>query len=160
MSLFGKLLLILLVLQNQDNKSIKDQIKEDKSPVVIKAKNLKIENQSRKATFSEDVVATKSDMVMTCNTLVAYYNESGNIDKFDCIGDVYLKRKEKQATSRKATFDNKKEIITMTGSPYYTDGENKFWGEIVEYDIGKDEVNVKNIKAVVRVKDEKRRESK
>lgn len=160
MNLLSEILLILLVLQSQGNRTIKEQIKEDRSPIVIKAKNLKIENQHKKATFSENVVATKSDMVMTCNVLVAFYNENGRIERFDCTGDVHLTIKEKEATSQKAVFDNLKEIITMTGSPYYTDGENRFWGEVVEYDLVKDEVNVRNIKAVVKIKDERKREKK
>lgn len=158
MNLVGDILLILLLLQSQENRTIREQIKEDRSPIVVKAKNLKIENQYKKATFSENVVATKSDMVMTCNVLVAFYNENGKIERFDCTGDVHLTIKERQATSQKAVFDNLREIITLTGSPYYTDGENKFWGEVVEYDIVKDEVNVRNIKAVVKVKDERKRE--
>ncbi len=152
MSLF-KVLLSVLILQSPDAGSLKDQIREDKSPVEIKAKKLKIENKNRKATFSEDVIAVRSDMKMTCNQLTAYYTENGNVDRFECTGNVVLKKGEKNATSDKALYDNAKSLVTMTGNPYYSDGDNRFWGEIVEYDLDRDEVNVKNIKAVIKIKD-------
>jgi len=155
MMVLGKILIALLLLQNQDARPIKDRIKEDKSPIVIKAKHLKIENQNRKATFTEDVLATKSDMKMTCDVLVAFYGESGSIDKFECNGNVKLEMSNRQAFSKKAVYDNLKSMITMTGEPYYTDGDNKFWGEVVEYDVERDEINVKNIKAVVKIKEDR-----
>ncbi len=157
MNTVTQLLILFLLFQSPEIKSIKEQIKEDKSPVEIKAKRLKIENQNKKATFSEDVIAIRSNMKMTCDKLIAYYNDSGNIDKFECIGNVNLKRGEKMATSDKAVYDNTKSLITMTGNPYYSDSENRFWGDVVEYDLNSDEVNVKNIKAVIKIKEEKKK---
>jgi len=155
MSTLCKILVALLLLQNQEAKPLKERIKEDKSPILIRAKHLRIENQNRKATFTDDVQATRSDMKMTCDVLVAFYSESGNIDKFECEGNVRLEMNRRRAFSKKAIYDNLKSTITMTGEPYYTDGENQFWGEVVEYDIEKDEINVKNIKAIVKIKEDK-----
>lgn len=155
MSIALKIIFLSLILINSETRSIKETIKEDKSPVEIKAKRLKIENQNHKATFTEEVVATRSDMRMTCDQLIAFYNESGNIERFECIGNVNLKKGNKVATSEKAVYDNAKSLITMTGNPYYTDGENRFWGDVVEYDLEKDEVNVKNIRAVIKLKESK-----
>ncbi|MCX7943810.1 MAG: hypothetical protein N2746_04815 [Deltaproteobacteria bacterium] len=151
-----KIIAIILILLSPEAKSIKEQIKQDNSPVEIKAKKLKIENQNRKAIFTGDVEAIRTDMKITCNQLVAYYNEKGSIDKFECIGNVNLKKGEKVATSDMAVFEYTKSLVTMTGNPYYSDGENKFWGEVVEFDLDKDEVNVKSIKAIIKVKEDKR----
>lgn len=152
---FLKFTLSIFLLLYLNPKSVKEQIKEDKTPIEITARFLKIENQSKKATFEQEVMAIRGDMTMTCDKLIAYYNDIGNIDKFECIGNVKLMRGEKKATSNKAVYENDKALITMTGNPYYTDGENRFWGEIVEYDLDKDVVNVKNIKAVIKIKEEK-----
>ncbi|MCX7957479.1 MAG: hypothetical protein N3B13_00335 [Deltaproteobacteria bacterium] len=155
MNFLFSIVMTVVIFLGSDAKSVKEQIKEDKSPVEIKAKRLKIENQQRKATFSEDVIAIRGDMKMTCNQLTAYYNEGGSIEKFECLGNVTLTRGEKTATSDRAVYENAKSMVTMTGNPYYTDKENRFWRDIVEYDLDRDEVNVKNIKAVIRVKEEK-----
>jgi lipopolysaccharide transport protein LptA len=144
-----------LLFQTQETQPLKEQIKKDKSPVEIKAKKLKIENQNKKATFSDNVVATRSDMKMSCDLLIAYYNESGNIEKFECNGNVKLTKGERVATSEKAVYDNKNSSVTMTGNPYYSDGENQFWGDVVEYDLNSDVVNVKNIRAVIKIKEQK-----
>ncbi|MGB9600682.1 MAG: lipopolysaccharide transport periplasmic protein LptA [Myxococcota bacterium] len=155
MSFLGKIMILLILFQTQETRPLKEQIKEDKSPIEIKAKRLKIENQNKKATFSDNVVVTRSDMKMTCDLLMAFYNENGKIEKFECIGNVKLTKGERVATSNKAVYDNRNSTVIMTGNPYYSDGENRFWGDVVDYDLENDVVNVKNIKAVVKIKGQK-----
>lgn len=114
----------------------------DGAPIEIEADELKVEDQSSKATFVGNVVVVQGDSQLKTRKLVVFYDGSAagggatsaatggqDISRLEAYGSVYIKSKDQTATGDQANFDMKSEIMVMTGQQVtLTQGPNQVVG--------------------------------
>ncbi|MBA5777018.1 lipopolysaccharide transport periplasmic protein LptA [Stappia sp. F7233] len=93
----------------------------DREPIQIEAKELKVQDKSQSAVFSGDVLVTQGDAILKTQRLVVYYDGSAagavqqRISKLEASGRVYIASKDQTATGEEATFDMNSQVMVMTG---------------------------------------------
>ncbi|NVK33885.1 MAG: LPS export ABC transporter periplasmic protein LptC [Rhodobacteraceae bacterium] len=115
----------------------------DGAPIEIEADELKVEDQSSKATFLGNVVVVQGESQLKTRKLVVYYDGSAtgagtssgvgsggqDISRLEAYGSVYISSKDQVATGDRANFDMKSEIMVMTGQTVtLTQGPNQVTG--------------------------------
>lgn len=113
----------------------KDSLKNDqqKNPLEIQADKLQSENEGKKFVFSGNVVSTWGDLIIKSDVLEVYANPetktdrkkateditqaSQDLDKIIAIGNVDITKGDRRAKGDRAHYDNKKQIIVITGEP-------------------------------------------
>lgn len=113
----------------------KDSFKkgQNKSPVEIKAEKLRSENEGKKFIFTGNVLSTWGDLIIKSDILEVYANPksktdrktanddvsqaSQDLDKIIAIGNVDITKGDRRAKGDRADYDNKKQIIVITGEP-------------------------------------------
>lgn len=134
---------------------------EERQGVEIQSDKMRSENEGKKIIFSGNVLCTWGDLEIKSNILEVYANPvskvsrkkatsdakqaSQDLDKIIAIGDVRIKKGDRKATGDRAHYDNKKQIIIITGDPNVTawEGENIIKGGKMTFYLEKDlfEVN-------------------
>ena len=102
-------------------------------PIQIEAAALEMINRKKQATFSGGVKVLKGDATMKSKVLVAFYDNAGSIKsatpgpggnssirRLEAKGHVVVTQKDQIATSEKAVFDTKANLITMSGDVVLT----------------------------------------
>lgn len=93
----------------------------DREPIQIEAKELKVQDKDQSAVFSGDVHVTQGDSVLKTQRLVVYYAGSATdgvqqrISKLEASGRVYIASRDQTATGEQATFDMNRQVMIMTG---------------------------------------------
>lgn len=93
----------------------------DREPIQIEAKELKVQDKTQSAVFSGDVLVTQGDAVLKTQRLIVYYDGSAagavqqRISKLEASGRVYIASKDQTATGEEATFDMERQVMVMTG---------------------------------------------
>ncbi|MTI17775.1 lipopolysaccharide transport periplasmic protein LptA [Rhodobacteraceae bacterium RKSG542] len=99
---------------------------DSKEPIEIEATNLQVQDQSKSATFSGNVIVTQGESKLKTNKLVVFYSGSmadqgeqnavqQTISRIEAYGNVYISSKDQVATGDEASFDMDKELMVMTG---------------------------------------------
>lgn len=111
-------------------------------PIQIESDKLEVRDTDGVAIFTGNVNVVQGETLMKAGRMTVYYARtegaptaaaagqgSGNIDKLEVDGKVYVKSATQVATADKATFDMKTEILVMTGNEVVlTDGPNVIVG--------------------------------
>lgn len=93
----------------------------EREPIQIEAKELKVQDKDQSAVFSGDVVVTQGDAVLKTQRLIVRYDGSAaggvnqRISKLEASGRVYISSKDQTATGERATFDMGRQLMVMTG---------------------------------------------
>lgn len=93
----------------------------EREPIQIEAKELKVQDKDQSAVFSGDVVVTQGDAVLKTQRLVVRYDGSAaggvnqRISRLEASGRVYISSKDQTATGERATFDMTRQLMVMTG---------------------------------------------
>ena len=121
--------------------------KQEKNPLQIQSDKLRSENEGKKFIFSGNVLSTWGDLEIKSDILEVYSNPktkvkrkkatddlsqaSQDLDKIIAIGNVDIKKGERRAKGDRAHYDNKRQIIIVTGEPTATawEGENIIRGK-------------------------------
>jgi lipopolysaccharide export system protein LptA len=139
------------------NKS-KDLLKKEqsKSPIEITSDKLRSENEGKKFIFSGNVFSIWGDLEIKSDILEVYSNPksktgrekpkedttqpSQDLDKIIAIGNVKIKKGDRRAMGDRAHYDNKKQIIVITGEPNATawEGKNIIKGKKMIFEMEKD----------------------
>ncbi|MDH3257236.1 MAG: hypothetical protein OEM27_06435 [Nitrospinota bacterium] len=123
-------------------KSKEDLKKEQKKqPIEIQSDKLRSENEGKKFIFTGNVLSTWGDLEIKSDILEVYSNPkdkseqkktteglnqtSQDLDKIIAIGNVKIKKGDRRATGDRAHYDNKRQIIIVTGEPNATAWEGK-----------------------------------
>ena len=152
--------LSLLVLgpANTFSSKARDSINKEqkKNPIEIQSDKLRSENEGRKFIFSGNVVSVWGDLEIKSDILEVYSNPKKNkgsrksqgdakrpdqdLDKVIAIGNVKIKKGDRRATGDRAHYDNKKQIIIITGDPNATawEGDNIIRGSKMIFVMEKD----------------------
>ncbi|MEP3430120.1 MAG: LptA/OstA family protein [Roseibium sp.] len=100
-------------------------------PIEIEASELQVEDNSKLATFTGDVVVIQGETRLETQQLKVFYDGNGNgngeaasagavpaqqeISRLEADGGVYISSKDQTATGDAASFDMAREIMIMTG---------------------------------------------
>lgn len=134
---------------------------QEKQSLEIQSDKMRSENDGKKITFSGNVLSTWGDLEIQSDILEVYANPKSKVsrekattdaaqarqdlDKIIAIGNVRVKKGDRRAKGDRAHYDNKKQIIIMTGEPNVTawEGENIIKGGKMTFYLDRDlfEVN-------------------
>ncbi|WP_428528734.1 LptA/OstA family protein [Roseibium sp.] len=101
-------------------------------PIEIESNELKVEDQTKVATFIGDVVVIQGDTRLETSQLKVFYDGDGQaagnenstggavpaqqeISRLEATGGVHISSKDQTATGDAANFDMKTEVMVMTG---------------------------------------------
>ena len=130
-------------------------------PVKIEANTLEVRDKQRQATFIGKVKLTQGDMVLNCDSLVIFYEDTsaapptaqkkgappaatagpglggGNqqIKRAEAKGNVLVTQKDQTAKGDNGVFDVKSNNITLIGSVVVTQGTNVLRGDRMVVDL-------------------------
>lgn len=100
---------------------------QENNPIEIQSDKMRSENEGKKFIFSGNVHSVWGDLEIKSNILEVYSNpkkESADIsqtnqdlDKIIAIGNVKIKKGDRRAKGDRAIYDNRKQIIIITGKP-------------------------------------------
>lgn len=123
----------------KSKESLKNEQK--KQPIEIQSDKLRSENEGKKFIFSGNVLSTWGDLEIKSDILEVYSNPEGksnrkkatgnvdqtsqDLDKIIAIGNVNIKKGDRRAKGDRAHYDNKGQIIIVTGEPHATAWEGK-----------------------------------
>ncbi len=85
---------------------------------------------------------TRGADTLTCKRLAAQLDESDQVEKATCDGDVRFDRAEKTVTCEKATYDEVAAKLICEGNPVIRSGAITVKGELLTYDLAQDEVTM------------------
>ncbi len=116
----------------------RDSLKPDneKKPIEIQSDKLRSVNEGKKFIFSGNVLSTWGDLEIRSDILEVYTNPESkgsrkkanadadptpqDLEKIIAIGNVDIKKGDRRAKGDRAVYDNKKQIIIITGEPHVT----------------------------------------
>ena len=134
---------------------------QEKNPIEIQSDKLRSENEGKKFTFSGNVHSVWGDLEIKSDVLEVYSNPkkasadisqaNQDLDKIIAIGNVKIKKGDRRAKGDRAHYDNKKQIIIITGEPNATawEGENIIRGKKMIFVMEKDLFKVEGRVVVV-----------
>ena len=107
----------------------------ERTPIVINADSLEVDDTKKVVTFTGHVDARENDLIMTCEKLLLYYTDkptdSGSedagikIDKIVATGDVKVIRPDGGvAVAEQAIYYQSDEKIILTGNPKVKQGQD------------------------------------
>ena len=129
---------------------------QEKNPIQIQSDKLRSENEGKKFIFSGNVLSTWGDLEIKSDILEVYSNPktkvkrkkatddlsqaSQDLDKIIAIGNVDIKKGDRRAKGDRAHYDNKRQIIIVTGEPTATawEGENIIRGKKMTFVLAED----------------------
>lgn len=134
---------------------------QEKLALEIQSDKMLSENEGKKITFSGHVLSTWGDLEIKSDILEVYANPISKVsrekattdatqarqdlDKIIAIGNVRIKKGDRRAKGDRAHYDNKRQIIVITGEPNATawEGENIIKGGKMTFYLERDlfEVN-------------------
>ncbi len=134
---------------------------DSSQPIEITADSLAVNNATRVATFSGEVVAGQGTMRMTADRIVVSYageggGDTGKIDKLRAEGKVFLSNGAETAKGDWADYDVASGSVTMGGGVVLTQGENAISGERLTIDLnaGTGEISGGRVKSIFQPKTE------
>ena len=112
------------------------QPNNENQSIEIQSDKLLSLNEGKKFIFGGNVVSTWGDLEIRSDILEVYANPKSKVnrknvtadagqarqdlDKIIAIGNVEIKKGDRRAKGDRALYDNKKQIIIITGEPYAT----------------------------------------
>lgn len=116
-------------------------------PIKIDSASLEVRDKDKTATFAGDVQLVQGDTVLTCKTMVVFYNtdaknaaskdgaDSKSIRRIEVLGDVVVTQKDQKATADKGLFDMQTNVITLVGNVVISQGQNVVKGDRLSVDL-------------------------
>ncbi|MDB5539715.1 MAG: LptA [Devosia sp.] len=85
-------------------------------PVKVTADGFTIDQNNKNATFSGNVVITRTGLTLWADKVVVIYGSGGegDIDSLTATGQVRIKTSTQEATGSKATFDPDSQVLRLT----------------------------------------------
>jgi lipopolysaccharide export system protein LptA len=99
-------------------------------PVNVSADDFTIDQNNNNATFSGNVVITRTGLSMWADKVVVLYGSGGqsDIDSLTATGNVRIKTESQDATGAKATFDPDTLILRLSGNVTVINAQGKLNG--------------------------------
>ncbi len=109
--------------------------------------------QGHQATFSGHVHVAQAGYTLTCDRLTVFYGAGQKVERLVADGHVRVVQGDRVVTSERAELNNKKRLLTLTGEPVVTQGENVLKGELITLDLATNQVKVAQVRARLKVGD-------
>jgi len=132
--------------------SLKGYIFQESKPIDITSDSLKVFHKDHYGLFTGHVVADRKDVKLHCEELRTEMDEKDLVERLICKGKVLIFMGQKEARGDKAVFDNKTDLITVTGNPSLKDGEDFMEGEIVLMNLTDDTVQIEKPRGKIKTK--------
>lgn len=99
-------------------------------PVNVSADDFTIDQNNNNATFSGNVVITRTGLQLWADKVVVLYGKGGqsDIDSLTATGNVRIKTESQDATGAKATFDPDTLILKLSGNVTVVNAQGKLNG--------------------------------
>jgi lipopolysaccharide export system protein LptA len=99
-------------------------------PVNVSADDFTIDQNNNNATFSGNVVITRTGLQLWADKVVVVYGSGGqsDIDSLTATGNVRIKTDSQDATGAKATFDPDTLILRLSGNVTVVNAQGKLNG--------------------------------
>ena len=99
-------------------------------PVNVSADDFTIDQNNNNATFSGNVVITRTGLKLWADKVVVLYGSGGqsDIDGLTATGNVRIKTDSQDATGAKATFDPDTLILRLSGNVTVVNAQGKLNG--------------------------------
>lgn len=99
-------------------------------PVNVSADDFTIDQNNNNATFSGNVVITRTGLQLWADKVVVLYGTGGqsDIDSLTATGNVRIKTESQDATGAKATFDPDTLILRLSGNVTVVNAQGKLNG--------------------------------
>jgi lipopolysaccharide export system protein LptA len=112
-------------------------------PIKITAKTLVADNKRGTVTFKGNVVATRGEMVISSDALIASYSNKGKeIDQITAQGNVRVTQGDTVAVGQKAVFYNAEQKVVLSQEAKVWQGRNEVSGETITVFLGEDRMVV------------------
>ncbi len=100
------------------------------SPVEVTADQFVVDEASSSATFTGNVVVTRTDLKLWADKVVVNYGEGGitNITDLVATGGVRLQTEGQLATGERATFDPRSQVLRLSGNVTVTSDSGRLNG--------------------------------
>ncbi len=110
-------------------------------PIHITAEHMRMNTLQQHATFSGGVHVTRGDFQLWSDKLVVFYQKQ-HIQKAIADGRVRITQNNKRGASNHAVFQNKQNMLTLTGQASVENEQGVIRGETIEYHIDTQETIV------------------
>ncbi|HET9594840.1 MAG TPA: LptA/OstA family protein [Anaeromyxobacteraceae bacterium] len=92
---------------------------------------------------------TREDATLVCRKAVGENDDSGEIRRATCDGDVKLTRGERTVTCEHAVYEAATGKVTCRGDPVLRDGDSIVYSDLVVYEIDTDRVTLTKAKGTL-----------
>jgi len=105
-----------------------------RSPIDITSDTMEADQKQNTVTFKGNVVAKQEDTTLYSNTLTITYDpDTKKLKQIVAVGNVKVVQLERRATGQKATFDQDKNNVVLTGDAVVREGANVIRGERITF---------------------------
>jgi lipopolysaccharide export system protein LptA len=107
------------------------------SPIKVTADSFVVDDAARQATFTGNVVVTRSDLKLTAQKVIVHYGDGGidDVESFDAMGNVQIDTEGQVAVGTNATFDPVSQVLVMTGNVQVTNDAGVLTGPSLTVDL-------------------------
>lgn len=108
-------------------------------PVKVSADDFTIDQGTHNATFTGNVVITRSGLTIWADKVVIVYGAGGqtDIDSLTASGNVRIKTASQEATGRQATFDPDTQIVRLSDNVTVVNAQGKMSGPELIIDLAR-----------------------
>jgi lipopolysaccharide export system protein LptA len=102
-------------------------------PTYISSNALQVDSAGRAFVYTGNVTVKRGDMTLTSDILEGTYTEQNEIDRLVARSNVKIIKGENiEATSNKAVYDAKTEIVTLTENPEIHQEKSSLTADVVK----------------------------
>jgi len=104
-------------------------------------------NKEKRSVCKGHVKISRDDLLVTCDSILFFYEDEGRLKKAFCVDHVQMKNKDGSAVSEKAEWDAISQQLILTGHPILYQNKNEIRGNVIVYDMQNDQYEVQKIRA-------------
>lgn len=117
---------------------------EEPPPISVTADQMEYFTEENKVVFTGKALAVQGDVTLAANSMRVVLakgseTEAGAVEKITAKGNVTFRQlvpdsgEERFATGKKAVYEAKEGVVTLTGSPRLWEGKNVIVGEVMKF---------------------------
>ncbi|PLX86927.1 MAG: lipopolysaccharide transport periplasmic protein LptA [Desulfuromonas sp.] len=102
----------------------------DRPPIEISAQQLEVDQGSGHAIFRGQVVASRADLTLYADILIVSRQDGRDeIETIEARGGVRVVQQDRLGTAQSAFFNQREEVLILSGDAVLTQGDNRISGE-------------------------------
>ena len=110
--------------------------------IIISAPKLSMDYRAKQGVYKGGVKVLRGDLTMTCESLQAWFGEKDAVQRITAQGNVVAVEGTREAHAANADYDNRSELLMLTGSPMVRDGKRTVRGSRIAIDRANKKMNV------------------